>query len=56
MTTTCHPATAWAAMARGMSLYAIASRYRDTAGALDLAVWRWRHERTVQLYNERKPV
>lgn len=45
MITNCHPATAWALMAKGMSLHQIAARYGDTVGALDLAVWRWRTTR-----------
>lgn len=40
--TTCHPATAWALMKRGMDVHQIAARYGDIARDLDEAIWEWR--------------
>ena len=46
MTTTCHPATAWALMTKGLTVYQIATRYRDLPRDLDEAIWAWRTART----------
>lgn len=40
--TTCHPATAWALMKRGMDVHQVAARYGDIARELDAAIWVYR--------------